>query len=121
MKGLLIVIMQQRIVTCLRITPLLCRICLTSASCTPALRDARATSPYAPCTLEGLLSKNYDYWALGHVHRREILHENPWIVFPGNTQGRHINESGPRGCTLFLQVIQVTTKLGKVPDEVCHR
>jgi exonuclease SbcD len=56
--------------------------------------------PYAPCTLEGLLSKNYDYWALGHVHRREILHENPWIVFPGNTQGRHINESGPRGCTL---------------------
>lgn len=55
---------------------------------------------YAPCTIEGLLSKNYDYWALGHVHQREILHENPWIVFPGNTQGRHINESGPKGCTV---------------------
>lgn len=56
--------------------------------------------PYAPCAIEGLLSKNYDYWALGHVHQREILHENPWIVFPGNTQGRHINESGPKGCTV---------------------
>lgn len=56
--------------------------------------------PYAPCTVEGLLSKNYDYWALGHVHQREILRENPWIVFPGNTQGRHINESGPKGCSV---------------------
>jgi len=56
--------------------------------------------PYAPCTIEGLLSKNYDYWALGHVHQREILHEDPWIVFPGNTQGRHVNESGAKGCTL---------------------
>jgi exonuclease SbcD len=58
--------------------------------------------PYAPCTIEGLLSKNYDYWALGHVHQREILHENPWIVFPGNTQGRHINESGTKGCTVVM-------------------
>lgn len=56
--------------------------------------------PYAPCSVEGLLSKEYDYWALGHVHRREILNENPWMVFPGNIQGRHVNESGPKGCTL---------------------
>ena len=52
--------------------------------------------PYAPCNVEGLLAKEYDYWALGHVHRREILYENPWMVFPGNIQGRHVNESGPR-------------------------
>jgi exonuclease SbcD len=56
--------------------------------------------PYAPCTIEGLLSKDYDYWALGHVHKREVLHEDPLIVFPGNIQGRHIRESGPRGCML---------------------
>lgn len=56
--------------------------------------------PYAPCTVEGLLSKDYDYWALGHVHRRETLFENPWMVFPGNIQGRHVNECGPKGCTL---------------------
>jgi DNA repair exonuclease SbcCD nuclease subunit len=56
--------------------------------------------PYAPCTREGLLLKGYDYWALGHVHKREVLHREPWIVFPGNIQGRHVRETGPKGCTL---------------------
>ena len=59
---------------------------------------------YAPCTVEGLRSKGYDYWALGHVHTREILSEDPWVVFPGNTQGRHIRETGPKGCTLVTFV-----------------
>lgn len=53
---------------------------------------------YAPCTVEGLISKRYDYWALGHVHARETLHREPEIVFPGNLQGRHIRESGAKGC-----------------------
>jgi DNA repair exonuclease SbcCD nuclease subunit len=56
--------------------------------------------PYAPCTLEDLLSKGYDYWALGHVHQREVLHQDPWVVYSGNIQGRHIRETGPKGCTL---------------------
>ncbi|MGH8106102.1 MAG: metallophosphoesterase family protein, partial [Arenimonas sp.] len=55
---------------------------------------------YAPCTLDGLRSKGYQYWALGHVHQREEVCRKPWIVFPGNTQGRHIRETGPKGCTL---------------------
>lgn len=55
---------------------------------------------YAPCTLGGLESKGYDYWALGHVHTRETLRTDPWVVFPGNTQGRHIRETGAKGCTL---------------------
>lgn len=55
---------------------------------------------YAPCSLQGLLSKGYDYWALGHVHKREVLHRDPWIIFPGNIQGRHARELGPKGCTL---------------------
>lgn len=56
--------------------------------------------PYAPCTLEGLRGCGYDYWALGHVHQREILSRDPWVVFSGNIQGRHIRETGPKGCTL---------------------
>lgn len=69
--------------------------------------------PYAPCTLEGLLSKGYQYWALGHVHQREVLSEDPWVVFPGNLQGRHIRETGPKGCTV------VTVAEGQV-DTVEH-
>jgi len=55
---------------------------------------------YAPCSIEQLAAHGYDYWALGHVHTREVLSQAPWIVFPGNTQGRHINEAGPKGATL---------------------
>ncbi|SDO57668.1 metallophosphoesterase family protein [Desulforhopalus singaporensis] len=55
---------------------------------------------YAPCSLDDLQSKGYDYWALGHVHKREIVSENPTVVFPGNIQGRHIKETGAKGATL---------------------
>ena len=54
--------------------------------------------PYAPCTTGDLAGKGYQYWALGHVHEREILSERPWIVFPGNLQGRHAREAGAKGC-----------------------
>lgn len=56
--------------------------------------------PYAPCGLDGLLSRGYQYWALGHVHQREIVAQDPWVVFPGNLQGRHARETGPKGCSL---------------------
>ncbi len=55
---------------------------------------------YAPCTIDDLKSKGYDYWALGHIHKREVVSEDPWIVFPGNTQGKHIKETGSKGVTL---------------------
>jgi DNA repair exonuclease SbcCD nuclease subunit len=53
--------------------------------------------PYAPCSIEGLRRSGYQYWALGHVHQYEVLSENPPVVFPGNLQGRHIRECGPKG------------------------
>ncbi|MEX2118668.1 MAG: DNA repair exonuclease [Pirellulales bacterium] len=56
--------------------------------------------PYAPCTLDGLRTRQYDYWALGHVHQREVLSHDPPIHFPGNIQGRHIRETGAKGCLL---------------------
>jgi len=53
---------------------------------------------YAPCKIQDLTSKGYDYWALGHIHKREILLDWPLILYPGNIQGRHISETGPKGC-----------------------
>jgi DNA repair exonuclease SbcCD nuclease subunit len=55
---------------------------------------------YAPCSLSALINKGYDYWALGHVHTREVLHQDPWVIFPGNLQGRHMRETGSKGATL---------------------
>ncbi|MBK9753114.1 MAG: DNA repair exonuclease [Nannocystis sp.] len=56
---------------------------------------------YAPCTVAQLVRHGYDYWALGHVHRAQVLHRDPWVVYPGNLQGRHAHESGAKGCTLL--------------------
>lgn len=53
---------------------------------------------YAPFQLNELSEKYFDYWALGHIHQREILKNNPPIIYPGNTQGRNRKESGARGC-----------------------
>ena len=56
---------------------------------------------YAPCTVADLAQTGLDYWALGHVHTRQTLRRaGPAIVYPGNTQGRHPNEPGPRGALL---------------------
>lgn len=63
---------------------------------------AEGHEPYAPCTPRGLAGKGYGYWALGHIHKRQSLHgagESP-IEFPGNLQGRHARETGPKGCLL---------------------
>jgi len=56
---------------------------------------------YAPCSVEDLAAAKIDYWALGHIHARNMLKENsPAIVYSGNTQGRSVRELGPRGCYL---------------------
>jgi DNA repair protein SbcD/Mre11 len=65
---------------------------------------------YAPCTVEQLRNHGYDYWALGHVHTREVLSETPWIVFPGNIQGRHARETGAKGATI------VTVQDGRIAN-----
>ncbi|MNB81734.1 putative metallophosphoesterase YhaO [compost metagenome] len=53
---------------------------------------------YSPCTRKDLIGRGFDYWALGHIHKRSILHEHPPIVYPGNIQGRSVKETGPKGC-----------------------
>ncbi|WP_274650244.1 metallophosphoesterase family protein [Paenibacillus humicola] len=57
-----------------------------------------AHDPYAPCALADLAGGGFDYWALGHIHTRAVLHRYPHVVYAGNTQGRHARETGPKGC-----------------------
>jgi len=57
-------------------------------------------APYSPCSPAQLAAKGYDYWALGHVHTFEVVAEAPYIIFPGNLQGRNIRECGPKGAVL---------------------
>ena len=65
-----------------------------------SVEDPGEHATYAPCRVETLVNKGYDYWALGHIHTRATLHERPHIHFPGNPQGRHVKETGSRGATI---------------------
>jgi len=64
------------------------------------ISGSRGHLPYAPCTLDDLAAKEYDYWALGHVHEHAVLRQQPLIVYSGCIQGRHIKETGQKGCVL---------------------
>lgn len=55
---------------------------------------------YAPFLVTELLEKEFDYWALGHIHKREVLNQAPPVIYPGNIQGRHRKEVGPKGAYL---------------------
>jgi DNA repair exonuclease SbcCD nuclease subunit len=56
--------------------------------------------PYAPSDLSYLLRSGYDYWALGHVHERQGLSDDPPIWYAGSLQGRTHAERGDRGALL---------------------
>ena len=65
--------------------------------------------PYAPCSLEDLRIARMDYWALGHIHKPEVLSELPAVVYSGCTQGLSPNESGLRGCRVVTLSAEGTT------------
>lgn len=56
---------------------------------------------YAPFTISDLIEKQFDYWALGHIHKRAEINTVPPIIYPGNIQGRHKKETGIKGCYLI--------------------
>ncbi len=75
-----------------------------------ALEGNSEHAKYAPCSIGELQAKGYQYWALGHVHEHWIQRGDVTIAFPGNLQGRHIRECGPRGALL------VTAEAGEITD-----
>ena len=60
--------------------------------------SAAGYDPYAPASLDDLRTARMDYWALGHIHKQEILARDPWVVYPGSTQGLNPKETGAHGC-----------------------
>jgi len=66
-----------------------------------SLAGAPGHDNYAPCRVSELAGMGFDYWALGHVHKREVHATDPWIVMPGCPQGRDIGEAGAKSATLL--------------------
>lgn len=65
-----------------------------------SLAGAPGHDPYAPCSIADLQATGFNYWALGHVHKRSVVEGKCSIVMPGMPQGRDINEAGAKSVTL---------------------
>lgn len=63
---------------------------------------------YAPCSLADLRAAHMDYWALGHIHKPEVVATDPYTVYAGCPQGLDPTQDGERGCWL------VTAEQGNV-------
>ena len=59
--------------------------------------------PYSPCNPSNLALKGYELWGLGHIHMRDdqIQFAGSRFIFPGNTQGRSVRETGPKGASVI--------------------
>ncbi len=79
-----------------------------------SLTGATGHDPYAPCAVADLTATGFDYWALGHIHKRQVHASAPWVVMPGNPQGRDIGEAGAKSATL-LTISNGLISIAEVP------
>ena len=82
-----------------------------------SLAGAAGHDVYAPCAFGDLSAMGFDYWALGHVHKRQVHCEAPWVVMPGMPQGRDIGEAGPKSASL-LTISDGKIHVDEVPTSV---
>jgi DNA repair protein SbcD/Mre11 len=80
------------------------------------LGSATGHNPYAPFSLDDIRGKGFDYWALGHVHKKQIFQNaHPAVVYPGNPQGRDFGETGQRGCYLVEMNMDAAPSIQFIP------
>lgn len=75
---------------------------------------------YAPCSVTDLQSTGFNYWALGHIHKRSIVEGKTSIVMSGNPQGRDINEDGVKSVTLVTVREDRTTVIEERPTAIAQ-
>ena len=71
--------------------------------------------PYAPASLSDLRAAGLDYWALGHIHKQEVLARDPWIAYAGSPQGLSPKETGEHGCLVVSASSAGTIEVEPVP------
>lgn len=59
--------------------------------------NSKNYAPFTPSELPG----SYDYWALGHIHKSEIISTNPVVAYSGTPQGHTKKENQTQGVLLI--------------------
>jgi DNA repair exonuclease SbcCD nuclease subunit len=77
--------------------------------------------PYAPCSENDLYGRDYEYFALGHVHKQQqsVRGRSAW-AFSGNLQGRNPRETGPKGALDVRLSLDAAPVITFVPLDVAR-
>jgi len=74
---------------------------------------------YAPFKIEDIINQKFDYWALGHIHKRQVIRDaEPMVIYPGNPQGRDFGETGVKGCYLIEIESEHNPIAGFIPTQL---
>ena len=84
-----------------------------------SLAGSQGHDTYAPCSVAEITGMGFDYWALGHIHKRQVHCQSPWIVMPGIPQGRDIGEPGPKSATL-ITIVGKNITVSEVPTSAAE-
>lgn len=76
-----------------------------------SLSGSTGHNPYAPCSLADLDATGFQYWALGHIHKRSVFQGKCTVVMPGMPQGRDINESGVKSVSLVTVADDLSVRI----------
>ena len=85
-----------------------------------SLGGAEGHDVYAPCSPADLIATGFDYWALGHIHKRSVIENRGAIAMPGMPQGRDINEDGRKSVTLVSIADDGTVRLEERPTSLAE-
>ena len=80
---------------------------------TQLAEEAGRGTPYAPVSLAQLEALQYDYWALGHIHRRQSYGQH--IQYSGCLCGAGYGDTGPQGGLLVEVAGQGTPSIRFLP------
>lgn len=73
---------------------------------------------YCSFRIDDIAKKGFDYWALGHIHKKQIIRRyDPAVVYPGNPQGRDFGETGDRGCYLVEMTEDSRPEIQFIPTQ----
>ncbi len=77
---------------------------------------------YAPFTISDLQEKQFDYYALGHIHKRETISSQPLAIYPGSLVGSTNKEVGEKGFYLIsMDESEIKTDFRSVADTIWMR
>ena len=79
--------------------------------------DIAGDARYAACDQATMRGRGVDYWALGHIHKRQIVSKDPYIVYPGNIQGRDFGETDEKGAYLVTVTANTVSGVEFVPTQ----